>query len=193
MAGAHVVRDCRFWLLAFRNPRREEEVGEEGVCIARGGSQSDLHKSVHQFGIDCFPNQQPLDRRHKHTHTHADSDSHKLRNSVYLAKVSKWINFSMLCRAGSAAGRRRASVVVLVVLASGGFRRCNCYCCSSRHSQNTYVELFLSSIWEELKCSISIHALAAFRHPHFPAAFLFFFCDVQTDGLISLFFFFVFF
>lgn len=72
-----------------------------------------------------------------HTHTHADSDSHKLRNSVYLAKVSKWINFSMLCRAGSAAGRRRASVVVLVVLASGGFRRCNCYCCSSRHSLET--------------------------------------------------------
>lgn len=70
MAGAHVVRDCRFWLLAFRNSRREEEVGEEGVCIARGGSQSDLHKSVHQFGIDCFPNQQPLDRRHKQTHTY---------------------------------------------------------------------------------------------------------------------------
>lgn len=51
------------------------------------GSQSDLHKSVHQFGIDCFA----------HNRT---NDSIRFRqfdsNTVYLGKVSKWINFSIL-------------------------------------------------------------------------------------------------
>lgn len=49
------------------------------------GSQSDLHKSVHQFGIDCFAQQnQPTSIRFR------------VRQTVYLGKVSKWINFSIL-------------------------------------------------------------------------------------------------
>lgn len=100
---------------------------------SRVGSQSDLHKSVHQFGIDCFAQQnQPTSIRFR------------VRQTVYLGKVSKWINFSILgelvFRCWSRGSARAAACwwwTTVVVLVSCGGRR---YCCASRHSQ---IDLFL--------------------------------------------------
>lgn len=96
------------------------------------GSQSDLHKSVHQFGIDCFAQQ----------NQRFDSIPSPTQTQFIWAKFPSGLIFPywvvVVFGSTTVVGgcRRRTTVVVLVVLVVvfyyGGRRYC---CATSRHSQ----------------------------------------------------------
>lgn len=125
--GAHVViRDRRLF--------RYREWRGRGVD---SDSQSDLHKSVHQFGIDCFA------QTHR---TDVDSIRSKSDKQFIWAKFPSGLIFPcwvLLPRSrGSAAVGCRLAVLVVLVAIYRSFRR---YCCASRHSQINSFEFHV--IW----------------------------------------------
>lgn len=90
------------------------------------GSKPDLHKSVHQFGIDCFTASSrglgsPQDNQHRFRTIEPmwwmEVCPPACLVTVYFVNLSKWINFSMLllpCRAAAAGACERCCSVLVM-------------------------------------------------------------------------------